>query len=143
LPTPTTIRVELLGRESPGKVEHEYWVRQSEEFVRRVVYKDDLVPGEQRRHQKGIKGYDVRSIVKLTRPDGTVTERRYSSRYWPVPEIYWVGPGSDLAILPGLPEGASHVEVAGEAAPPAHDDAALTERERRELSGMAPGPGSR
>jgi vancomycin resistance protein YoaR len=143
LPTPTTIRVELLGRDPPGKVEHQYYIRQSEEFVRRIVYKDELMPGEQRRHQKGIKGYDVRSVVKLTHPDGTVTERRYSSRYWPVPEIYWLGPRTDPAILPGLPEGASHVEIAGEAAPLAHDDTALTERERRELSGMAPSPGSR
>jgi vancomycin resistance protein YoaR len=143
LPTPTTIRVELLGRESPGKVVHDYWVRQSDEFVRRVVYKDELMPGEQRRHQKGSKGYDVRSIVKLTRADGTVSERRYSSRYWPVPEIYWVGPGSDPAILPGLPEGASGVEVAGEAVAPEQSDTALTEREKRELSGLAPGSGSR
>jgi hypothetical protein len=54
-----------------------------------------------------------------------------------------VGPGSDLAILPGLPEGASGVEVAGEAVPAEHGDSALTEREKRELSGLAPGSGSR
>lgn len=142
LPTPTTVRVELLGREPPGKVTHDYWVRQSEPFVRRIVYKPELMTGEQRRHQKGSKGYDILSVVKLTRPDGTVSERRYASRYWPVPEIYWLGPGTDPAILPGLPEGATHVEVAGEQ-PVAHDDTALTEREKRELSGLAPGAGTR
>jgi vancomycin resistance protein YoaR len=143
LPTPTTIRVELLGRKPPGKVEHEYWVKESEDFFRRVVYKDELPPGTVERKQKGIKGYDIRSSVKLTRDDGTVSTKRYASRYWPVPEIYWVGRGSDLSSLPELPEGATHVEVASEAPAQANEDAALTERERRELSGLASTPGSR
>jgi vancomycin resistance protein YoaR len=113
-PTKTTVRVELLGLEPPGKIEHTYAVRESEDFFRRVVFKDELPAGEQKRKQRGIRGYDVISSVKLTRPDGTSSVRHYSSRYWPVPEIYWVGRGTELGALPELPDGATHVEVAGE-----------------------------
>ncbi len=135
LPTKTTVRVELLGREPEGKVEHTYAVRESEEFVRRVVVKDDMTAGEQRRHQKGIKGYDVVSTVTLTRQDGSSSVHYYSSRYWPVPEIYWVGPGTDLRVLPGLPEGASGVEVAGDEPPESDHERRETDGERRETDG--------
>ncbi len=35
LPTPTSLRIELLGRDAPGKVEHFYQVKDKHEFVRR------------------------------------------------------------------------------------------------------------
>ncbi len=136
LPTKTTVRVELLGREPESKVEHTYGVRESEEFVRRVLVKEEMAAGEQRRKQKGIKGYDVVSTVTRTRADGTTDVHHYSSRYWPVPEIYWVGPGTDLRILPGLPEGASHVEMAGPDEPPESDhEPRETDGEPRETDG--------
>jgi hypothetical protein len=105
-----------LGLDPPGRIEHSYAVRLSEDFYRRVVFKDEMAAGEQKREQKGSKGYDIISTVTLTRPDGTTSVRRYSSRYWPVPEIYWVGRGTDPAALPELPTGATHWEIGGQGA---------------------------
>jgi vancomycin resistance protein YoaR len=129
-PTKTTVRVELLGLDPPGKIEHTYAVRTSEDFFRRVLFKDELGPGEQKREQKGSKGYDIISTVTLTRPDGTTSVKHYSSRYWPVPEIYWVGRGTDPAALPELPSGATHWEIGGEGAEGADRGDVDSERER-------------
>ncbi|HVJ21612.1 MAG TPA: VanW family protein [Polyangiaceae bacterium] len=133
-PTKTTVRVELLGLDPPGKIEHAYAVRESEDFFRRVVFKDDMPAGEQKREQKGSKGYDIISTVTLTRPDGTTSVRHYSSRYWPVPEIYWVGRGTDPTTLPELPTGATHWEVGGEGAEGADRGDVDSERERQRES---------
>jgi vancomycin resistance protein YoaR len=111
LPTPTTLRVELLGREPPGEVEHVLAVIQKHPFYRRVTTKPDLAPGSPIRKQKGIFGYDVVSVVRIRRPDGSVATRQYKSKYYPVPEVFWIGPGHDVALLPDLPDGATHVEV--------------------------------
>ena len=60
------------------------------------------------------KGYDVVSSVRITLPGGEVRPlRSYSSAYRPVPEVFWVGPGTSLEELPELPEGAKHVEIDG------------------------------
>jgi vancomycin resistance protein YoaR len=133
-PTKTTVRVELLGLEPPGKIEHVYAVRESEDFFRRVIFKDDMPAGESKRKQKGIKGYDIVSRVTLTRPDGTTSVKSYKSRYWPVPEIYWVGRGTDLTILPELPAGATHLEIGGEGDQGARDGDVDSERERERES---------
>lgn len=111
LPTPTTLRVELLGRLPPGKVEHFYQVKEKHEFVRRVVVEPGFEPNQSKRHQKGIWGYDVVSTVRTTFPDGQRHFRSYTSTYYPVPEVYWVGPGTDPASLPPLPEGARGLEI--------------------------------
>jgi hypothetical protein len=113
LPTPKTLRVELLGRDPPGKVTHTYGVMRSHPFYRRVWTKDWLAPGKQIRRQRGIRGYDVISVVKVERPGGQVDERRYFSWYRPVPEVFWVAPGADPNELPELPEGAERVEIDG------------------------------
>src|SRR5690606_221451 len=36
LPTPTKLRIELLGRDAPGKVSHSYGVMRTHDFFRRV-----------------------------------------------------------------------------------------------------------
>ncbi len=110
LPTPTTLRIELLGREAPGKVEHFYQVKEKHEFVRRVVVEPGFEPNQSKRHQKGIRGYDVVSTVRTTYPNGQRSFRSYTSTYYPVPEVYWVGAGTDPNSLPPLPEGAQGVE---------------------------------
>ncbi|HET7540006.1 MAG TPA: VanW family protein, partial [Polyangiaceae bacterium] len=110
LPTPTTLRIELLGRDAPGKVEHFYRVKEKHEFVRRVVVEPGFEPNQSKRHQKGIWGYDVVSTVRTTYPDGQRSYRSYTSTYYPVPEVYWVGAGTDPSTLPPLPEGAHGVE---------------------------------
>jgi vancomycin resistance protein YoaR len=119
LPTPTTLRIELLGIDAPGKVEHFFQVKEKHEFVRRVVVEPGFEPNQSKRHQKGIWGYDVVSTVRTTYPNGRRRFRFYTSTYSPVPEVYWVGPGTDPSSLPPLPDGAQGVEL-GEApkAPP-------------------------
>jgi len=114
LPTPTRIRVELLGADAPGKISHSYAVRKSEDFFRRIAPRVELRPDQVKRHQKGIPGYDVVSTVRTHFLDGSERVRHYSSTYYPVPEIYWVGSEVDLATLPPLPERATHTEVEGD-----------------------------
>jgi hypothetical protein len=113
LPAPNKLRVEFLGRLAPGKVEHFYGVMHAHDFYRRVWTKPWIEAGKTVKRQRGIKGYDVVSTVKITYPDGHVDERRYFSWYRPVPEVFWVGPGANLAELPELPPQAERVEVDG------------------------------
>lgn len=114
LPTRTKLRVELLGREPPGKIEHTYAVVRTHDFYRRVWTKPFVKEGKTLKRQKGIKGYDVVSNVRLVLPNGETRDlRHYYSEYRPVPEVFWVGPGAKLEELPELPEGVSHVEVDG------------------------------
>ena len=117
LPTRTSLRVELLGREPPGVVQHNYAVTEKTDFTRRVASKSFLAPGAQERKQKGTPGYDVVSVVSVRYADGTEKRHTYRSKYYPVPEVYWVSEGSDLSELPELPEGATHTEHADD--PPA------------------------
>jgi vancomycin resistance protein YoaR len=117
LPNGRVLRVELLGREPPGKVEHFFAAESPQPFTRRVVVKPDLSPGTIDRRQKGNAGYDGTSTLLTTLADGTRKARTYSSKYYPVPEVYWVAEGVDLATLPPLPEGAAGVEVSTEGNP--------------------------
>jgi hypothetical protein len=119
LPVPTRIRIEMLGAQLPGKVEHSYAVTKSEDFFRRVDRHAELAPDQVKRHQKGIPGYDVVSTVRTHYVDGSLRVRHYSSTYYPVPEIYWVGSAVDPASLPALPDRATHTEVQGDAVSPA------------------------
>ena len=114
LPTRTSLRIELLGRDPPGKVEHFSEVKERHEFVRRIVVEPGLEPNQSKRHQKGIWGYDVLSTVRTTYPDGQRRFHSYTSTYYPVPEVYWVGPGTDPSALPALPDGAQGVEFGEE-----------------------------
>ena len=50
-PKKYTLRVELLGRDPPGKVEHKYAVIRSHEFYRRVWTKPHLAPGRKLKRQ--------------------------------------------------------------------------------------------
>lgn len=114
LPTPTTIRIELLGAVPPGKIEHTYAVRKSDDFFRRVARHPELRSDQIKRHQKGIPGYEVTSTVRTRYLDGSVRVRHYASTYYPVPEIYWVGADVDMETLPALPERATHTELQDE-----------------------------
>lgn len=116
LPVPTRIRVEMLGATTPGKVEHTYAVTKSEDFFRKVARHPELGPDQVKRQQKGSPGYDVVSTVRTRYVDGSERVRHYSSTYYPVPEIYWVGRDVDLETLPALPERATHTEMQSDAA---------------------------
>jgi hypothetical protein len=111
LPVPTRIRVEMLGIAPPGKIEHSYSVTKSEDFYRRVARHPELSPDQVKRHQKGIPGYDVLSTVRTRYGDGSERVRHYTSTYYPVPEVYWVGSEVDPESLPPLPERATHTEL--------------------------------
>jgi vancomycin resistance protein YoaR len=111
LPTSTRIRIEMLGTAPPGKVEHSYAVTKSEDFFRRVARHPELEPDQVKRQQKGIPGYDVVSTVRTRYLDGSERVRHYTSTYYPVPEIYWVGSKVDPESLPPLPERATHTEL--------------------------------
>jgi vancomycin resistance protein YoaR len=117
LPNGRVLRVELLGREPPGKIQHFFAAEAPQPFTRRVVVKSDLLPGTIDRRQKGNAGYDGTSTLLTTLADGTRKARTYPSKYYPVPEVYWVAEGVDLASLPPLPDGAQGVEVSTEGNP--------------------------
>lgn len=117
LPSRYVIRVELLGLDPPAKVEHRYAVIETQEFHRRIYTKPELAPNTIKQKQKGILGYDIVSVLDISYPDGRTDRRRYKSKYWPVPEVFWVGPGVDLSELPPLPEQATHVVVDRKAQP--------------------------
>ena len=111
-PRSTLIRVEILGHPPLGRVEHAARVIEKYPFVRRVVEKPEIVSGSFEQRQKGSYGYDILSVVTLTRDDGTVLTRRYPSKYYPVPEVLWVGMGTRTSALPPLPDGATGVDPA-------------------------------
>ncbi len=113
LPSRYVIRVELLGRLPEVKVDHSYFVTESTPFVRRVWTRDEVDQGEFERKQKGSPGYQVVSILKIEHPDGRIERQRYKSRYYPVPEVFWVGAGADLSDLPKLPKGATDTVIDG------------------------------
>lgn len=105
LPSRYVVRVELFGVELDGKVKHSNWVVERHAFTRRVVEKPELTPGTVKVSQKGGFGYDTVSTVVLT-SNGHTREYRYKSKYYPVPEVLWIGPGTHPDALPPLPEAA-------------------------------------
>ncbi|AUX24387.1 vancomycin resistance protein [Sorangium cellulosum] len=110
LPTPTVIRVEILGGDPVAEVEHHVAAEHTDDFVRRIYVKSELSEGKVRRHQKGSCGYDVRSFVTLRYKDGRIGERSYTSEYKPAPEVFWVAPDYDPSELPPLSEHTKTVE---------------------------------
>jgi vancomycin resistance protein YoaR len=114
LPGSEIVRVELLGRSPEGKVIHSYSVDKVTDFSRRVYVKPWLKRGEFVRKQKGIRGYDVTSYVSVRLGDQRKRGRSYKSKYYPVPEVYWIAPDEPLEALPALPEGGSGVEIGDE-----------------------------
>jgi hypothetical protein len=117
LPTSTSLRVELLGRDAPRRVSHGFTVEEREAFERLVLVRADYDAARIKKHQKGTQGYRGYSVVRVEGADGSVTVRRYESRYYPAPEVFWVGPAVNTADLPPLPEGVTDVQVAAFGAP--------------------------
>lgn len=110
LPTASTLRVELLGREPPRRFDHGFTVEERESFERLVLIRNDYAPSKLKKHQKGTQGYRGYSVVRVEDRDGSVSVRRYESRYYPAPEVFWVGRGVQAADLPPLPEGVTRVQ---------------------------------
>jgi len=99
-----TLRVEILGGNPPADVTYSYGIARSSDFERRVTVKPNLKPGTRIRHQKGSRGFDVTSVVKVRWHDGRTEDRTYFSGYRPAPEVFWIAPGYDERELPPLPE---------------------------------------
>lgn len=116
LPNSTTLRAEVLGGEPIARVEYLFGISKTEPFQRRIVHKQWLAHGTALRHQKGIKGYSVYSLVRTSFGDGRKAERGYSSQYPPTPEVFWVSQDYDESKLPDLPEGAKGIENRANAA---------------------------
>lgn len=110
LPKPTVVRVEILGGDPIATVEYNYGVSRHEDFWRRITVKPYMAPGRRHLHQRGTRGLDVTSWLKVRYYDGHVEEKHYFSGYRPFPEVYWVAPDYNLDELPPLPEHAKGVE---------------------------------
>jgi vancomycin resistance protein YoaR len=108
------IRVELLGRNPDAQVEHAYTVTHREPFARRVWYREEMPVGGVEQKQKGSEGMDVVSVLRIQAKDGGETRRSYSSKYYPVPEVFWLGEGASSSALPKMPEGMTTLVVDGE-----------------------------
>jgi vancomycin resistance protein YoaR len=115
LPSKYVIRVELLGREPDARVEHQYTVSETKPYSRRIWRRPELAAGTFEQKQDGSPGYEVMSWVTVNRPGGAVERRNYPSRYYPVPEVFWVSSDFDLRKLPPLPKGVTEVVVDGQA----------------------------
>jgi vancomycin resistance protein YoaR len=107
------LRIEIVGMAARFHYEHKYSVAKRYDFYRRVLTKPSGVQGGFKRTQKGIPGYDVVSTVTGKNDAGELRTIRYRSKYWPVPEVYWVAPETDLSALPPLPEGATGIQRDG------------------------------
>ncbi len=110
LPTPQSVRVELLGGDPVADVSYTFGIGASADFVRRITVKPFLPSGTKILHQRGNVGYDVTSVVSIKWRDGRSEERSYFSGYRPTPEVFWVSPGYDEKELPPLPEHARGIE---------------------------------
>lgn len=110
LPTPTSIRVELLGGDPVATASYLFSIGSTEDFMRRIYVKDFLPPGTSLRNQRGTRGYSVSSTVTLRFAGGRVEEKRYFTGYRPSPEVLWVAPGTPDDVLPPLPKHAKGVE---------------------------------
>lgn len=105
LPSRYVVRVELFGAEIDGTIKHSNWVLERHAYTRRVIEKAELAPGTVKVSQKGGFGYDTVSSVVLN-TNGNRREYRYKSKYYPVPEVLWVGPGTAASDLPPLSDDA-------------------------------------
>lgn len=117
-PSTYVIRVELLGRDPDAEVEHAYAVTQVEPFARRVWRREEAPLGGFELKQKGSQGMDVVSVVKVKRADGTESRRTYQSKYYPVPEVFWIGEGASPGTLPQMPKEAVGLVIDGEEVEP-------------------------
>jgi vancomycin resistance protein YoaR len=128
-PRPFVIRVELLGSLPKVVVQHSASAITHEPFGRRVWHKPETPPGSFVQKQKGSPGMEVVSVVIARQGGREVSRRRYTSKYYPVPEVFYVGDGFLTANLPPPPTGAIGLTIDGEdvaparalAAPNSHD----------------------
>jgi hypothetical protein len=113
-PSTYVIRVELLGRDPDAHVEHAYTVTHVEPFARRVWRREEAPLGGFELKQKGSQGMDVVSVVKVKNEDGGIVRRTYRSKYYPVPEVFWIGDGASPRTLPQMSKETVGLVIDGE-----------------------------
>jgi vancomycin resistance protein YoaR len=126
-PSAFAIRVEILGRDSDVEVDHAYSVTHREPFTRRVWHKEEAPLGGFEQKQKGSEGMDVVSVLRIKHKDGKTDRRTYHSKYYPVPEVFYVSEGTPVASLPALPENAVGLVVNGEEIEPVAQPASTSD----------------
>lgn len=112
-PSTYVIRVELLGRSPALVIKHESSVTHREPFARRIWNRPEVAQGTFDQKQKGIDGMDVVSVLTIQGPEGHKERRTYRSKYYPVPEVFWLGPGVSLSELPQPAKTVTQVVVDG------------------------------
>jgi hypothetical protein len=113
------LRVELLGKEKPIKVQFGRDVLETIPYKRKIVEDARLAGKKVVVKQHGIRGYRVRRLRVLTYADGKTKKEAVTDTYPPTTEIYEVPVGFDVSLLPALPGGGEDSDLGGNpSAPP-------------------------
>jgi vancomycin resistance protein YoaR len=114
------IVIELLGEAEPAEVSVYRETLKVRPFKRKVTVKHYLPSGKFIKKEKGIRGYDVRRVRRVSTAEGERKVEVVVDRYPPTPEHFWVAPDLDVETgLPELPEGAEVPEPAAARSDPA------------------------
>lgn len=112
------LRVELLGKEKPVRVQFGREILETLPFKRKIVEDPKLPPKKVVVKQHGIRGYKIKVTRTLTYADGRKKKETVTDTYPPTTEIYEVPLGFDVTLLPPLPEGGEDSELGGNPSPP-------------------------
>jgi len=112
------LKVEILGKMRPAKVDFGREVVETLPYKRKVVEDGALTGKKVLVKQHGIKGYKIKRSRLLTYPDGTTKKETATDTYPPTTEIYHVPVGFDVALLPALPGGEDGTSTEGPAPAP-------------------------
>ena len=99
-----TLAFELYGKRRPATVSFDTATVGTAEYKRKVEEVPALPEGKVVLKQHGIPGYSVKKTRVIQLTDGRSRTEVTTDTYPPTVEIYQVGPGTDLADLPPLPD---------------------------------------
>ncbi len=85
------LRIEWLGAYQDAVISHHAYVKGKQATYRRIVTHSELATDAMVRRQKPAPGMDVVSTIDRKSANGMSSSRQFRSRYFPVPEVYWVG----------------------------------------------------
>ena len=98
------LTVELRGHEKPAEVSYRVETIGVTKYRRKIERVGNLPPNELRKKQAGRRGITVRKTRTIKPLGGEPREEVSVDVYPPVVEIYQLGPGTDVSVLPPLPE---------------------------------------
>jgi vancomycin resistance protein YoaR len=99
-----TLSFALYGRRRPATVRFDAATVGTSSYKRKIEEVAALPEGRVVLKQHGIPGYSVRKTRTILLFDGTSRVEVTTDTYPPTFEIYQVGPGTDLEVLPPLPD---------------------------------------